>query len=138
MSLGDQVIVLDENGQITSQGSAETVSAPNLSIQEDQSGKSIPAPPKEEEDDAEVWQEIDMLINPATEENRHAGDMKIYAYYANIAGWWIIGIYLFACCTFVFGVTFPCKSFLASWRINSNLHSCLDSMVDKCKCRSPE
>lgn len=108
LSLGDQVIVLDENGQIKSQGSAETVTAPMLSIQTETSNKTTPSPAKEGEDDDEVWQEIDMLINPTIEENRHAGDMKIYAYYANIAGWWIIGVYLFACCTFVFGVTFPC------------------------------
>lgn len=37
------------------------------------------------------------------------GDIKIYAYYADIAGWWTIAAYLLGCVTFVFGMTFPCK-----------------------------
>lgn len=36
------------------------------------------------------------------------GDVQIYAYYANIAGWWTISAYLLGCVTFVFGMTFPC------------------------------
>lgn len=39
------------------------------------------------------------------------GDMKVYAYYAKNAGWWTISLYLLACCAFVVGVTFPCKSY---------------------------
>lgn len=39
----------------------------------------------------------------------NTGDIQIYAYYANIAGWWTIAAYLLGCVTFVFGMTFPCK-----------------------------
>ncbi|OAA35078.1 ABC multidrug transporter [Metarhizium rileyi] len=118
LDLGDQVIVLDENGQLISQGLAETATIPVPAIQADGVGHTQQPSPQDEGEDAEAWQEIDMLINPTTEENRHAGDMRIYGYYANMAGRWTIGLYLFACCTFVFGMTFP--SVWMQWWTNAN------------------
>jgi hypothetical protein len=94
---------------MSSQGNAETVAIQVSQIESGDHVSHAQSQPIDEDDDAEVWQEVDMLVNPMTEENRHAGDMKIYAYYAKMAGWWTTGLYLFACCTFVFGVTFPCK-----------------------------
>ncbi|KAG8427479.1 hypothetical protein J3459_006657 [Metarhizium acridum] len=116
LDLGDQVIVLDENGRIVRRGIPKTVSLPISSIQPN---ITDPQPaPAEENNDAEVWQEIDMLMDPTTEQNRYSGDMRVYGYYANIAGRWTISIYLFACCTFVFGMTFP--SVWIQWWTNSN------------------
>jgi hypothetical protein len=40
---------------------------------------------------------------------RSAGDTRIYAYYARIAGWWVISAFVLACAIIVFGVTFPGK-----------------------------
>ncbi|KJK82405.1 Multidrug resistance-associated protein [Metarhizium anisopliae BRIP 53293] len=116
LDLGDQVIVLDENGRIVRLGVPKTVSLPISPIQPDITRPQLGH--GEQNDDAEAWQEIDMLINPATEQNRYAGDMRVYGYYANIAGRWTIGIYLFACCTFVFGMTFP--SVWMQWWTNAN------------------
>ncbi|KHN96132.1 ABC transporter [Metarhizium album ARSEF 1941] len=118
LSLGDQVIVLDEGGKMVSQGAAKAVSLPTSPIQPEGVAQSQPAPKETDDDEAEIWQEIDMLIHPSTEENRHAGDMRIYGYYAKIAGRWTIGVYLFACCIFVFGMTFP--SVWMQWWTNAN------------------
>ncbi|KAF5128306.1 ABC transporter gloK [Metarhizium anisopliae] len=83
LDLGDQVIVLDESGRIVRLGIPKTVSLPISPIQPDITRPQLGL--GEQNDDAEAWQEIDMLINPATEQNRYAGDMRVTAVWMQ---WW--------------------------------------------------
>jgi ATP-binding cassette subfamily C (CFTR/MRP) protein 1 len=57
----------------------------------------------------EAREELEQLEVDKADASRTAGDLRIYAYYAGVAGWGKISIYLFACSTFVFGVLFPCE-----------------------------
>lgn len=59
--------------------------------------------PKIPEEAQDALQELERLRL-----GHDAGDIQIYAYYANLAGWWTIAAYLLGCVTFVFGMTFPC------------------------------
>lgn len=57
----------------------------------------------------DVLHELEIMDEDEPEETRKAGDMRIYAYYAQAAGYWRTGIYLFACAAFVYGSIFPCE-----------------------------
>lgn len=106
LRFADHVICLGEDGTVIRQGPPDSISLSEAEISKQ--------PPKEritvqkEELPEEVLQELDAFDNLDMTKNRHAGDIKIYGYYASVAGWWTIALYLAACVTFVFGITFPC------------------------------
>jgi ATP-binding cassette, subfamily C (CFTR/MRP), member 1 len=106
--LADNLIFLGANGEITRQGSPETVSLKDGVLSLTDKPQAITARPKPELSE-DVLHEIEMLENPEPGTNRHVGDLRVYSYYAKIGGWWTISVYLLACAAFVFGVTFPCK-----------------------------
>ncbi|POR38791.1 Canalicular multispecific organic anion transporter 2 [Tolypocladium paradoxum] len=118
LSFADYVIFLDQEGQIARQGTRESLSDADEELQKlaSQPPTTTSRPKLEIPEDA--LHELEMLEDPNPGDHRHAGDMKVYAYYANIAGWWTISLYLFACATFVFGVTFP--SVWLQWWTNAN------------------
>lgn len=65
--------------------------------------------------------------------------MRVYAYYARIAGWWTISVYLVACAGLVVGVTFPCElSLLKRARVPAKPSSSLGSMVDQRERETPQ
>ena len=109
MSFADYVIFLNEDGEISRQGTRESLFEAEEDVQKLESQAPAVTSRPELEIPEEALHELEMLEDPAPGDHRHAGDMKVYAYYANIAGWWTISLYLFACAAFVFGVTFPCK-----------------------------
>lgn len=135
LNFADYVIFLDDEGQIARQGTRESLSDTAEDVQKlaGQPPATTSRPELEIPEDA--LHELEMLEDPDPADHRHAGDMKIYAYYANTAGWWTISLYLFACAAFVFGVTFPCTLPKPGTEIGSrvDLSSCLVAMVDQCK-----
>ncbi|EFE37769.1 ABC bile acid transporter, putative [Trichophyton verrucosum HKI 0517] len=114
----DNIIFLNENGEIARQGNLESFSAGDdikqLANQCQTTTTSRPEPQLSED----VLHELEILEDPELESSRMTGDMKVYAYYAKNAGWWTISLYLLACCAFVVGVTFP--SLWLQWWTNAN------------------
>lgn len=102
--------------------------------------RSCPAAARPEIDlPEEVLQELEQLENPDPESRRRGGDMRIYAYYARIAGWWTISVYLVACAGLVVGVTFPCElSLLKRTRMPAKSFSSLGPMVDQRERETPQ
>ncbi|KAM3551242.1 hypothetical protein MY1884_007815 [Beauveria asiatica] len=49
---------------------------------------------------------------------RRVGDLKIYAYFIGVAGWWYMVLYVFLYSAFVFGLRFP--SIWLQWWANAN------------------
>ena len=109
LRFSDHIIFLDENGTISRQGPFENCCADEEEIQKLESPPRATMSKPEPEVPEEALQELDMLEDPDPRVNRKAGDVRIYAYYASIAGWWLIVVYLIACAIFVFGMIFPCK-----------------------------
>lgn len=110
MSFTDHFIFLGDGGEIARQGTLDSLSADGGDVLQrfaSQPPAMTSRPGPEIPEDA--LHELEMLEDPEPRAGRHAGDMRIYAYYAKIAGWWTIAVYLLACVVFVFGVTFPCK-----------------------------
>ncbi|KAM5429329.1 hypothetical protein McanCB56680_000032 [Microsporum canis] len=117
LSFADNVIFLNDKGEISRQGSLESLFA-------DEDIKGLASQPRtttsqrEQELSEDVLHELEILEDPKLETSRMTGDMKVYAYYAKNAGWWTISLYILACCVFVFGVTFP--SLWLQWWTNAN------------------
>ncbi|KAK2738485.1 hypothetical protein FQN57_007000 [Myotisia sp. PD_48] len=117
LAYADHVICLDNTGQIARQGTPESVSTATKDIEE--LGKQPTATlARLETEIPEALQELELLADPEPDVSRKTGDLKVYAYYGKMAGWWTISAYLFACAVFVFGVTFP--SIWLQWWTNAN------------------
>jgi ATP-binding cassette subfamily C (CFTR/MRP) protein 1 len=110
LEFSDHVIFLDENGEISRQGAPNNLSVDSGDVPRTENRSSTTTTPPDSEPSEDLIHELKMLDDLELGARR-VGDMKIYAYYAKIAGWWTVSIYLFACAAFVFGVTFPCKLF---------------------------
>jgi ATP-binding cassette subfamily C (CFTR/MRP) protein 1 len=104
------VIFLDKNGEIARQGTPSKISVDGGDIPKIESPSSTTAFPSDPEPPEDLLHELEMFDDLELGA-RNVGDLKIYTYYAKIAGWWTVSIYLFACAAFVFGVMFPCKCF---------------------------
>ncbi|GJN77161.1 hypothetical protein PLIIFM63780_000650 [Purpureocillium lilacinum] len=110
LSFADYVVFLDSNGMITRHGAKDSMSSEDEIVQEVSEESTTPRQPVDPADaelPEEMLQELDLLDDPDQGVSRMTGDLKVYAYYAKIAGPWTMFIYLLACATFVFGVTFP-------------------------------
>ncbi|KAJ6446709.1 Canalicular multispecific organic anion transporter 2 [Purpureocillium lavendulum] len=121
LSFADYAVVLNSDGAISRHGVRDTVSSEDEIVQtsETENATAIgPAPKAEAELPEELLQELDLLDDPDQGVSRMTGDLKVYGYYAKIAGPWTMFIYLMACATFVFGVTFP--SIWVQWWTNAN------------------
>ncbi|KAI1076073.1 ABC multidrug transporter [Whalleya microplaca] len=108
LQYADHIVILDE-GKVAQQGTWESLSAAgnwqHLQQSTDQPLATTSRPELELGDEAR--EELEMLEFDKADAARRTGDMKIYAYYAKVAGWGKIAVYLAACATFVFGVLFP-------------------------------
>ncbi|GJN69161.1 hypothetical protein PLICBS_003208 [Purpureocillium lilacinum] len=121
LSFADYVVFLDSNGMITRHGAKDSMSSEDEIVQEVSEESTTPRQPVDPADaelPEEMLQELDLLDDPDQGVSRMTGDLKVYAYYAKIAGPWTMFIYLLACATFVFGVTFP--SIWVQWWTNAN------------------
>ena len=110
MSFADHIIALGDGGEIVRQGARDNLSSSiaNLPQKFTSQPPAITSQP-EPEIPKDALHELAILKDLDPRGGRHTGDMRIYAYYAKIAGWWTIVVYLLGCAAFVFGVTFPCK-----------------------------
>lgn len=105
----DSIIFLNEGGEINRQGTLEVLLVEDEIVRQlltqttnAFTSRSHPEIPKE------MMQELIPLENGNIDPSRRTGDIKVYAYYANIAGWWTMAAYFVACASFVFGTSFPC------------------------------
>lgn len=114
LQYADHIILLNSEGSIEQQGSLSEIDLAAADLEDLPSQSSVTTRAKLEIDE-EVLLEIGW--NPEEEPEpvtRHAGDLAVYGYYAKIAGYGKIALYLFACATFVFGVVFP-SVWLQKW-----------------------
>ncbi|ODA76961.1 hypothetical protein RJ55_07478 [Drechmeria coniospora] len=123
LNFADHLVFLNADGEVVKQGPRAVVAMDDEDIEKLASQpqtRTVREEPELSEEVQEALQEIELLENPVEEPGivRNAGDMRIYAYYAKNAGWGLISLYLAACATFVFGVTFP--SIWLQWWTNSN------------------
>ncbi|OAA72237.1 ABC transporter, transmembrane region, type 1 [Cordyceps fumosorosea ARSEF 2679] len=115
----DSVIVLDRQGNITQQCTPEELSDVKLDLErseDDESGDGEP------ELDLELPDEILEHLAAAEVEDvdgaRRVGDIKIYAYFISVAGWWYMVLYVVLYSAFVFGLRFP--AIWLQWWANAN------------------
>lgn len=106
LQYADHIIVLDASGAVVSQGTLGDV---DVGLGDKQPSSSI-AQGDLVEISQETLQELDLVDDPSRNTALKAGDLKTYAYFVEVAGYYTIALYLFACAVFVFGITFPCGS----------------------------
>ncbi|KFY91854.1 hypothetical protein V498_05291 [Pseudogymnoascus sp. VKM F-4517 (FW-2822)] len=116
LSFANHLIFL-EDGEIVRKGPVDSLSADGGDVLEkvmNQSAATTSRPePEIPEEAQDALKQLELLRS-----GHDTGDVQIYAYYANIAGWWTISAYLLGCVTFVFGMTFP--SVWLQWWVNAN------------------
>ncbi|OBT74156.1 hypothetical protein VF21_06257 [Pseudogymnoascus sp. 05NY08] len=116
LSFANHFIFLD-GGEIVRKGSVDSLSVDGGVVLENvmsHPGATTSRPePEIPEEAQDVLKELELLRS-----GHDAGDIRIYTYYADIAGWWTIAAYLLGCVTFVFGMTFP--SVWLQWWVNAN------------------
>lgn len=123
LQFGDNIIILNKEGEITQQGSRAAISSSDDFIKRlAKQPPPVTSRPELEISD-ETMQEIGVPldIQEDLDPSRHTGDRKVYAFYAKIAGGWSMTIYLCACAAFVFGVNFP-SVWLQMWTNYNTQH----------------
>lgn len=108
------MIALDKDGNITQQGTAESIAATegydHLFAYEAFS-TSVRRISEVADDDFEEFEEFGLSPEGLkANETRRTGDLRVYRYYIHVAGKWRVLLYLLLCAGCVFGLTFPCKS----------------------------
>ncbi|TQV93497.1 ABC multidrug transporter [Cordyceps javanica] len=115
----DSVIVLDRQGNITQQCTPEELADIKLDLERSDDDESTDGEP---ELDLELPDEILEHMAAAEVEDvdgaRRVGDIKIYAYFISVAGWWYMVLYVFLYSAFVFGLRFP--AIWLQWWANAN------------------
>ncbi|EJP64343.1 ABC transporter [Beauveria bassiana ARSEF 2860] len=115
----DFVIVLDRHGNITQQCTPEELSDIKLDLESSEDDDLADGEP---ELDLELPDEILEHMAAAEVEDidggRRVGDLKIYAYFISVAGWWYMVLYVILYSAFVFGLRFP--SIWLQWWANAN------------------
>lgn len=115
LQFADKVIILNEEGEIAQQGTLENASSCDF-IQKLTDLPPVTTSRPALEISEEAMQDIGVPLDSEEEPEpkRHSGDLKVYAFYAKIAGGWSIALYILACSAFVFGVNFP-SVWLQNW-----------------------
>lgn len=104
LSYADHIVVLDENGRIADQGTLDKLSRTNEYIQRLASQPRVVTAPKPPEMQPTEEQLEDLELpddDAAVDQARRTGDLKIYLYYFQTAGWSVIALYMLtaAVCT---------------------------------------
>lgn len=113
LQYANHIILLDADGRVAQQGALSEINLAEAGLDGLTEAPVTTRATLELSEDslAEIgWSPDD---EPETLD-RHAGDLQVYGYYAKIAGYGKIALYLFACATFVFGVVFP-SVWLQKW-----------------------
>lgn len=134
----DHIIVLDGQGNVTSQGTMSDVGI-SLAANDVSSHGEHEAPSDKIEISEETLQELELIGDESRNTALKSGDIKTYIYFAKVAGYFTISLYLLASAVFVFGITFPCKHnlALAQCQFNANSSSHLGPVVDQLQRRAP-
>jgi ATP-binding cassette, subfamily C (CFTR/MRP), member 1 len=106
----DNVIVLDSKGGVCSDIELDDSTIDEKS--DEVLTKPIYGPSPTEAASLITTKSLDVLEDPKLDGSRSTGDLKVYAYYAKIAGRWTMASYLVACAAYVFCMSFPCKTFI--------------------------
>ncbi|KAJ6784449.1 hypothetical protein PWT90_09718 [Aphanocladium album] len=118
LQFADSIIILNDKGQVTKQGSWETISVDpafaHLSTHEQTVVTRRPELDISDETIQEIGVPLDASQDSDGNDAKGAGDLQIYAFYARVAGAWPILAWLCACSVFVFGVNFP-SVWLQKW-----------------------
>lgn len=104
----DHIIVLDVEGKVTSQGAMSDVGL-DLTVSEAPDHAEREVPSDKIEISEETLQELELIGDESRNTALKSGDVKTYIYFAKVAGYFTISLYLLASAVFVFGITFPCK-----------------------------
>ncbi|UJO17086.1 ABC multidrug transporter B [Fulvia fulva] len=117
--LADHLIVLNADGTMAKYDSQEMIGhSDDKHLSLGNPGSPSPVCLSALEQTHHEKQDIHLAQDHELQDSRKTGDMKVYTYYARIAGWPMITVYLFASAILVFGVTFP--SVWLQWRTNAN------------------
>jgi hypothetical protein len=136
LKFADNIITIDDKGIVEQR---ETPDAIDLEIETPSttaekstiiSSQACSVSPVDKEASDEFIKDLDILEDPQADANRRAGDLTIYTYFAKIAGWPLVCIYLVACASYLFGLTFPCKcQGMPAITSHTNYESCMAPVV---------
>ncbi|OAA71650.1 ABC transporter, transmembrane domain, type 1 [Akanthomyces lecanii RCEF 1005] len=125
LQFADNIIILNEKGQIARQGRWEAISADSAFAHHSVHDEPVVTHRPELEISDETMQEIGVPLDAnedsGGDDSAQPGDLQVYAFYARVAGVWPILAYLFACSVFVFGVNFP-SVWLQKWTNYNSEH----------------
>jgi hypothetical protein len=99
--------VLDSKGRVCSGADLDNSTINEKS--DEVSKNAIDRPSPTEAASLVTNEQIDILEDSQSDGSRCTGDLKVYAYYAKVAGRWTMASYLVACAAYVFCISFPCK-----------------------------
>lgn len=113
----DEVVILNEDHCVAQQGAYQDLLAEGGYLHRLAAEPNVSTIRKQELDISEDTLDEIGLGKVQEEEadmdpSRKTGDLTVYRYYFSTAGWSEMITYLFACCVFVFGVSFPSRSAL--------------------------
>ncbi|KAH8659923.1 ABC transporter [Xylariales sp. PMI_506] len=111
----NNVILIDEKGRIAGRDALHRIG--DTSSSHVAAAHTHTQPPRHDLPE-EALEQLEILENPDLELRSNAADFKIYFYYAGLAGWGMVSVYLFACAIFVVGATLP--SLWLQWWTNAN------------------
>lgn len=124
LSYADHIIVLGEKGKVDDQGSFVQLSRSNEYVRRlvsQPQARTVPKAP-EFQPTEEALEDLDLPDeDEVADEARRTGDLKVYKYYFQTAGWWVIGLYMLTACAFTFGTTFP-TIWLQWWSDSNDAH----------------
>lgn len=105
----DQVIVLDKNGKVSERGSFQSLSSAGGYISRVSGAPSVMTARPQlalADETLEALQLPEGDDGVENDESRRSGDLRVYGYYAKIAGWWNMLTFWLLCAAFMFGMTF--------------------------------
>ncbi|KAJ3499459.1 hypothetical protein NLG97_g302 [Lecanicillium saksenae] len=118
LQFADNIIILNEKGQVTQQCSWDTIGASpafaHLLAHDQTAVTRRPELEISDETIQEIGVPLDAVQDLDSSDSKGAGDLQVYAFYASVAGVWPILAWLCACAIFVFGVNFP-SVWLQKW-----------------------
>lgn len=125
LQFADNIIILNEKGQVARQGRWEAISADSAFAHHSVHDQPVVTHRPELEISDETMQEIGVPLDAnedsGGDDSARPSDLQVYAFYARVAGVWPILAYLFACSVFVFGVNFP-SVWLQKWTNYNSEH----------------
>ncbi|KAI9147656.1 Canalicular multispecific organic anion transporter 2 [Paramyrothecium foliicola] len=125
LSFAENIITIDEKGFVEQREATEEIAIdpekPAVTAEKSYGQCKEPVDPivnLQQSFKEDFVTQLDVLEDPKPDTSRRAGDFTIYTYFAKIAGWPFVCIYLTACAIYIFGLTFP--SVWLQWWVKAN------------------